>query len=286
MMQVALSPATRCPVELSVLVVAAFSFLWIWVALGRGHWFLRSTVACLLTLTLLPAAAFEPLIFLTLVGVVSAVPLVIARWLLSRRELSRRGSLDDDNRMARLLTAATAGVASVVVVLMIEGGLQPYDHVVSRTEKLFSYALLLPATCVAVFSLKDRVRLGRWRFRPRRPNARFSLRESMGVTLLLGLMFSAFSYSFAHAVAFSWQFCVPIVMAVSSLNVLLVMMFASALVRWKVVALSALLLVLTWATFYEGVAGAWLLEATYNGWMGNGLGKASGLSRPGFTSSY
>ncbi|MEL6108413.1 MAG: hypothetical protein AAFU85_20495 [Planctomycetota bacterium] len=258
-------PDVYCPVELAVLVTATFSFLSVWVALGRGPWLQRFAVCCAGLLLLLPVRAYQPFVFLTLLGLLTAVPLAMARWYSSGFRIARvePSAASSGSKSAIIFAVAATFLVGVVVASVLQSHVQQ----ISTHEHLLALILTLPATFVAVLAIDDRIHGGRWRITPKPRTTRFSLLQAMTLMLLLGILFAAISFALRCQPIINWKTLTPALITLGLLNTLIAGSVLLRAKRWKLLSLLLVFPVLTWATFNDGAAGTWLIEMSPLGGM-------------------
>lgn len=255
-------PDFRCPAEAMGLVAIVYSLIPIWVALGRGKWWIRALVGVAAIGLLLPLQAYQPAIVFSAAGLVSVLILSLLRFFAPGHQVHRQKS-----RPAPMIWRRVDVWMGCVLGLFTGMGLLSWAmRTFHGMGWLESALIIVPvfSTCLLVaLKFGDRFRMGRILVRPFESAERsFKLIDAMIAIVLLAVLFAIDAYAIQKAPVSHWQSLLMAAALLSASSVGTAGVFTATRLQWRMVSFAVLAVVLGLSLQTSPAAGDWLMQAS------------------------
>ncbi|QEG00323.1 hypothetical protein Mal15_43930 [Stieleria maiorica] len=255
-------PDFRCPAEAMGLVGILFSLLAMWVALGRGHWWIRSAVGVTALGLLLPLHAYQPIVFFSLAGVGSVLLLSLLRCIAQRDHVHRRHPRTVPPLWHRIEFWSGALTGLVVAAACVGWAVRIFwDFGWLETFLVFLPVFFSIELVAMLFG--DAFRLGpRSLSRSHSFDLSFRLFEVMLAIVLLAVLFAVNMFALQRGSNPHWPSMLGSAGLMMAATVSIAAIFMDFRARWRIVAMTILAVVLGMAFQFGTAGGKWLMQAS------------------------
>ncbi|QDV84928.1 hypothetical protein [Planctomycetes bacterium TBK1r] len=254
-------PDFRCPAEAMGLVGILFSLLAMWIALGRGRWWIRSAIGVAALGLLLPLHAYQPIVFFSLSGVSSVVLLSLLRFF-SRRDQVRRRSRTAPPTWRRL-TFWSGALAGLAVASACVGWAVRVSWNMGWMETLLVFLPVYFTIQIVAMLFGDSFRLGAIVVTRRDSVGQsFCLSDAMSAIVLLAILFMINMLAQQRDPVSQWSSMLSAAGIMTLATASIASLFLANRLRWRFVAIVVFSIVLGLAFQFGAVGGKWLMQAS------------------------
>ena len=253
-------PDFRCPAEAIGLVTILFSLLPMWVALGRGRWFVRAAIGAAAIAVLIPLQAYQPVVFFSITSVASTLVLSVARFFAQQQPVRHRqpNVLPVWWRRTEFWLGAVAGFFTASSA--VGWTAREFIHMGWR-ETLLVFLLVFLPTLIVAMMFGDNFRTRR-RLTTTTESARqsFQLSDIMLAIVLLAVLFTLNAFALQKAPMSDWGSFGIAVGFMTLATVSVAGVISADRYRWRFVSLLTLAAVIGLAYPFGATAGQWLMQ--------------------------
>ena len=260
-------PDFRCPAEAMGLVGILFSLLTMWVALGRGRWWIRSAFGVAALGLLLPLHAYQPVVFFSLAGVSSVVLLSLLRFLTQRDQVRWRHSRSVPAIGGRIEFWVGALAGSVVAAASVGWAVRIFWGF-GWLETLLVFLPVYFTIQIVAMLFGDSFRFGpRIVKRGDSFGQSFRLIEALFAVVLLAVLFAINALALQRDPISLWFSVLCVAGMATMVNVSVAGLFTASRLSWRLASIVVLAITLGLALQFGAVGGRWLMQASSLGYL-------------------